>query len=136
MSHIPLKGESCKRQKVQTSEGAMPGKERGKVKVLYKTSNVGSLAREDGERGESDDDDIDFAELLEGLVTAFTIEWLKAENSLWPEVADVKLQTFMHNREFYVHYDYSGGPTLDLIDILRKGSEIETQENGLLYVEF
>ncbi|KAH9203500.1 hypothetical protein DL95DRAFT_472325 [Leptodontidium sp. 2 PMI_412] len=101
-------------------------------------------------RDESDDDDIDSAELLEGLsettvkpwneplkvVTAFTIEWLKAENSPWLEVADVKLYTFMHNCEFYVYYDYSGGPTLDLIDILRKGSEIETLENGLLYVEF
>ncbi|KAH7333383.1 hypothetical protein BKA65DRAFT_43548 [Rhexocercosporidium sp. MPI-PUGE-AT-0058] len=68
-------------------------------------------------------------------VTAFTTEWLK-EDGQWPEVADVKLQTFMHNHGFYVHYDYGDDHPLDLINILRKGPEIETLENGLLYVEF
>ncbi|KAG4436420.1 hypothetical protein IFR05_008094, partial [Cadophora sp. M221] len=72
----------------------------------------------------------------EQLVTAFTTEWLQADNSPWPEVADVTLQMFMHNCEFYAHCNYDEYPTLDLINILRKGSEIETLENGRLYVVF
>ncbi|KAL2065752.1 hypothetical protein VTL71DRAFT_3422 [Oculimacula yallundae] len=63
-------------------------------------------------------------------VTDFTMAWLRTESSQWPEMADVKLLTFMHNREFYVsHY----GNRSDLINILKKGSEIEILDAGVLY---
>lgn len=42
----------------------------------------------------------------------------------------------MHKREFYVAYDHGEDVPLDLVNILRKGTEIETMENGLLYTEF
>ncbi|PVH74063.1 hypothetical protein DL98DRAFT_40739 [Cadophora sp. DSE1049] len=69
-------------------------------------------------------------------LTDFTTEWLTTKNSPWPESADVKLQTFMHNRNFYVHYDCGEDPPRELINILRKGSALETLENGPLSVEF
>ncbi|CZS91831.1 uncharacterized protein RAG0_02374 [Rhynchosporium agropyri] len=68
-----------------------------------------------------------------GKVTGFNKSWLKTTNIIWPDLADGKLQTFMHNRKYYAfHY----GPGSELVNILKKGSDIEILENGLLYDEF
>ena len=42
----------------------------------------------------------------------------------------------MHNRNFYVHYEHGEEPPRELINILRKGSELENLENGLLLDKF
>ncbi|KAK0112263.1 hypothetical protein ONS96_001512 [Cadophora gregata f. sp. sojae] len=103
-------------------------------------------AREQRHQDDDDNDDLPsiWSQYIQSLnpdvnvkyLTDFTTEWLETKNSPWPEIADVKLQTFMHNRNFYSHPNHRRQTPRELIIILGKGSEVAKLRNGPLSAEF
>ncbi|KAI9050341.1 hypothetical protein LZ554_005507 [Drepanopeziza brunnea f. sp. 'monogermtubi'] len=66
----------------------------------------------------------------------FTKVWLESVEYKWPISADKRLQTFMHNRELYINFNYGDDLPAEVIRLLTKGTEIEDLEDGLGYDRF
>jgi hypothetical protein len=61
---------------------------------------------------------------------------LEKEGALWPESADLRLQSYMHDEKFYISYYHDVDISEDILGILAGGTELANLEDGTLKSEF